>query len=67
MLLLRRLASDESGQDVIEYALIAALVAVASIPAVNLIEDALRTAYLSWGAAMLRCWRMPAPGSGGGC
>ncbi len=64
---LRRFVSDESGQDSIEYALLAGLVALLTIPALDAIRSALRTAYLSWNAAMLKCWRMPAPGTGGGC
>ena len=62
-----RFFEDESGQDTIEYALLVGLVALLTIPALDAIRLALRTAYLSWNAGMLKCWRMPAPGAGGGC
>ena len=65
--LCRRLIDDESGQDVLEYALLAALVAIVSIPAINALQTALKTSYLSWNDGLMRCWRMPEPGAGGGC
>jgi Flp pilus assembly pilin Flp len=64
---LRSLVADEEGQDLLEYALLAAFVALVSIPAVNAIHAALNGTYVSWNAAMLRCWQMPEPGHGGGC
>jgi Flp pilus assembly pilin Flp len=63
----RRLLDDESGQDIIEYALLAGFVALASLPALGAIQSALRSAYLGWNSAMDRCWQMPEPGHGGGC
>jgi len=64
---IRRFVIDERGQDTIEYALLAALVAVLTIPALDAVRSALRIAYLSWNTAMVKCWRMPVPGTGGGC
>lgn len=65
--LLKRLAVDDRGQDTLEYALLAALIAVLTIPTFNAIQDALKATYLSWNAAIMRCWQMPVPGTGGGC
>jgi Flp pilus assembly pilin Flp len=65
--LLGCLVTDDSGQDLVEYALLAGLIALVTIPALNAIEAALKAAYLSWNTAMQACWQMPAPGKGGGC
>jgi Flp pilus assembly pilin Flp len=43
--LLRRLAREESGQDVIEYALVAAGIAVLLIPTIPTLGQALIDAY----------------------
>ena len=43
--LLKRLVSEERGQDVIEYALLAAGISVVLIPTVPLIGDALALVY----------------------
>ncbi len=43
--LLRRLAHEESGQDIIEYALLAAGISVLIIPIANLIGPALTAVY----------------------
>jgi Flp pilus assembly pilin Flp len=65
--LFRRLLADDSGQDLLEYVLLAALVALASLPGINALQAALHSAYLSWNTSMAQCWQMPAPGAGGGC
>ena len=62
---LRRLVVDEKGQELVEYALLAAFVVLATIVALQNIEGAMRNAYVSWNTAMLGCWKMPAPGAGG--
>ena len=43
--LLRRLAHEESGQDIIEYALVAAGIGILMIPAIPLLGNALIAAY----------------------
>ncbi|MGE0814444.1 MAG: Flp family type IVb pilin [Vicinamibacterales bacterium] len=43
--LLRRLATEESGQDIIEYALVAAGIAVLLIPTVPTLGNTLVTLY----------------------
>ena len=67
MRVLRSLIVDEKGQDLIEYALLAGLVALATVPALAAIQAALNVTYVSWNAAMQGCWQMPDPGHGGGC
>ena len=64
---LRRLLADEDGQDLVEYALLAAFIALASIAGINALRAAMFGAYTSWNAATQECWQMPAPGAGGGC
>jgi Flp pilus assembly pilin Flp len=65
--LFRRLAAEESGQDLVEYALLAAFIALASVAGVNALRSSMLAAYTSWNGAMQECWQMPAPGAGGGC
>jgi Flp pilus assembly pilin Flp len=43
--LLRRLAREESGQDIIEYALLAAGISVLVVPLANQIGPALKTVF----------------------
>lgn len=43
--LFRRLLRDESGQDIIEYALLAAGISVLIVPIANLIGPALQAVY----------------------
>lgn len=42
---LRRLLSDESGQDLIEYALVAALIAFAAVAGMNSVASAINSAF----------------------
>jgi Flp pilus assembly pilin Flp len=65
--LFRRLLAEDDGQELVEYALLAAFVALASVVALDALKAALRTAYTNWNAAAQSCWEMPAPGAGGGC
>jgi len=44
---LRSLHNDESGQDLIEYALVAALIALGSVAAMTSLGTALNTAFTS--------------------
>jgi|CXWL01.1.fsa_nt_gi Flp pilus assembly pilin Flp len=63
---MRRLVRETKGQDLVEYALLAGFVALASAAALPLIEGALQTTYVSWGANTEALSCMPDPG-GGGC
>jgi Flp pilus assembly pilin Flp len=67
MQILIRFMFDESGQDILEYALLVGLVALVTIPTFNALSAALKVTYLSWNAGILKCWQMPAPDAGGGC
>lgn len=60
------LAVDESGEALVEYSLLVALVALATIMVVSDIQKEIKTAYVGWNTAMLNLWQMPAPGALGG-
>ena len=60
--LVRRLVQEDDGQDLVEYALIVALVAIVSAAALGGLQTALRDAYVSWDAGNQQLWEMPAPG-----
>jgi Flp pilus assembly pilin Flp len=53
---LRRLALDDSGQDLIEYALLTAIVTVAAIPVIVEIRDRMQSAYIGWGNDIQNNW-----------
>ena len=65
--LLNRLVREEEGQDLIEYALLAALVAIASVAAIKTVLLAMQTTYVGWNTKAQNCWQMPPPGAGSGC
>jgi pilus assembly protein Flp/PilA len=50
--LLMQLATEESGQDLIEYALVAALVGLGSISAISGLTNAIRNSFNSIGNAL---------------
>ena len=49
---LRNLHNDESGQDLIEYALIAALIALAAVGVMNALSTNINTAFGKIGTAL---------------
>jgi Flp pilus assembly pilin Flp len=53
---LQRLAVDDSGQDLIEYALLTAIVTVAAIPVIIEIRDRMQSAYINWGNDIQNNW-----------
>ena len=59
--LIRRLILEEAGEDLVEYALLAALVALAGAAALSAMQVALRAAYVSWDARHQALWVMPPP------
>ena len=61
MLLIMRFLREESGQDVIEYALLAAFIGVAGAVAARLIVTTMTGSYTAWDAAVQALWEMPAP------
>jgi Flp pilus assembly pilin Flp len=53
---LRQLAFDDTGQDLIEYALLTAIVTVAAIPVIVEIRDRMQSAYIGWGNDIQNNW-----------
>jgi Flp pilus assembly pilin Flp len=49
--LVRRWYSDESGQDLIEYALLTTFIGLAGFVGINALGGALNTTYTSWDVA----------------
>lgn len=60
--LVRRLVLEEGGQDLVEYALIATVVAIVGAAAISQLQGALHDTYVSWDTANQALWEMPAPG-----
>ena len=50
--LLKNLANDESGQDLIEYALVAALVGLGAVASMKTLSSAISTAFGSIGTTL---------------
>ena len=59
--LFARLVREEQGQDLIEYALLTALIGFACIAAFDLIRSAIYNVYLSWNNSANSNWRPPDP------
>ena len=59
--LLARLLEEESGQDLIEYALLTTFVGLAGAVGLTLIRTAINTTYVSWNGGMNNLWRPPNP------
>lgn len=55
---------DDRGQDLIEYALIAAFVGLAGLLALHAMAGSLAAAYGAWNARIQNLWVPPAPGGG---
>jgi Flp pilus assembly pilin Flp len=53
---LQQLALDDSGQDLIEYALLTAIVTVAAIPVIVEIRNRMQSAYIGWGTGIQNNW-----------
>ena len=52
--LLKRLAREESGQDLIEYALVAALVGLGAVASLRTLSAYIQYAFLSIGAQLIQ-------------
>lgn len=61
-LLLTRLVHDDSGQDLVEYALLTAVIGLASAAAWSLVSAALHGTYSAWNVAINDLWEPPNPG-----
>ena len=56
---LRELVSDDSGQDVIEYALLSALIGVVGLLTMNTLGVTMGTVYAGWTSAVNALWESP--------
>jgi pilus assembly protein Flp/PilA len=52
MMLLKKLATEESGQDLIEYALVAALVGLGAVVAMKGLSNSIKNTYNGVGTAL---------------
>ena len=59
--LLGRLLKDETGQDLIEYALLTTFIGLAGAIGLSLIRTAINTTYVSWNGGMNNLWQPPNP------
>lgn len=62
-----RLIWDESGQDIIEYALLAALIGICSVIAWTNIPPKIAAAYLGWDSSVQKLGECTPDPGGGGC
>lgn len=62
---LHRLISDDHGQDLIEYALLTAVIGFAGLAAFGFIQSAIETTYGSWESSTNDLWEPPNPIGGG--
>jgi Flp pilus assembly pilin Flp len=60
-----RFVRDCRGQDLVEYALLVALIGIAATASAPAIETALSAAYTVWNTQTQDVWQMPDPGAGG--
>jgi len=63
MKLLRRVLDDQEGQDLIEYTLLGATVALAGLVALSTFGSVINAVYTSWGVATNGLWYPQAPAS----
>jgi len=61
----RRFVRESSGQDLVEYMLLAALIGVAAAASAPLIQTALSSAYVRWDHNTQNIYVLPDPGAGG--
>ena len=59
--LLRRLIAEETGRDVIGYALLTGAIGRAGIARVNLLGAAISASYKSWNRDVTNLWDVPPP------
>jgi Flp pilus assembly pilin Flp len=58
---LRRLISDQRGQDLIEYMLLASFIAIVGVLGAQAIGIEINTSYRSWDSATQNIWEVPDP------
>ena len=59
--LLREFLTDEGGQDLAEYALLAAFVGIAALAALSALQSAIKEGYIRWDTAEQDLWEPPPP------
>jgi len=62
---LRRLWRQDSGQDVVEYALLAALIGLAAYGGFSAIQNAISSSYITWDNGQQNLWEPLNPGAYG--
>ena len=60
-LLLRQLVKDDAGQDLIEYALLTGIIAIAGILLFPTIQSKMAAAYQAWNDNAQAIWETPPP------
>ena len=55
--------SEETGHDLIEYALLTGALGLASVVGVNLLGAAIHATYKTWDAGVNSLWEVPPPQS----
>ena len=56
-----RFFREESGQDLVEYAILTTIVTVGGLTLFSTIKTKMGTAYTTWGTAILNNWSPPDP------
>jgi Flp pilus assembly pilin Flp len=59
--LLKRLCTDDSGQDLIEYVLLTGIIAIAGILVFPIIQTKMASAYQAWNTNAQDLWDPPPP------
>ena len=59
--LLKRLCTDDSGQDLIEYVLLTGIIAIAGILVFPIIQTKMAAAYQEWNTDAQAIWDPPPP------
>ena len=57
----RRLIADESGQDLIEYAMLTTFIGLVCLATWDLVRGSINTVYTSWNTSMNAVWEPPDP------
>jgi len=57
-----RLLAGEKGQDLIEYALLTGIIAIAGVLVLPTIQNKMAAAYQAWNADAQAIWEPPPPG-----
>ena len=58
---LRRLLGDKTGQDLIEYMLLASFLAIAGYAGIQVLGNAMNTTYQSWDSTTQEVWEVQDP------